>query len=93
MRAKLSIYPLTTTETQLDFSGTYEPPLGVLGGAFDAIVSHRIAEASCIGLCPTVAGHLRTALEQASLGTFKAEMWLLRGRVELKNKLSFSIPI
>jgi hypothetical protein len=28
MQGELSVYPLTSTETQLDFSGTYEPPLG-----------------------------------------------------------------
>ena len=26
MKAELSIYPLTATETQMDFSGLYEPP-------------------------------------------------------------------
>src|SRR5580698_531800 len=28
MQGELSIYPLTGRETQLDFSGTYEPPFG-----------------------------------------------------------------
>ncbi len=46
MDAVLSIYPLTSTETQLDFSGSYEPPLAALGAALDAVVGHRIAEAS-----------------------------------------------
>jgi hypothetical protein len=46
MRADLSIYPLTVTETQLDFLGHYEPPFGVLGKAINAIVGYRIAEAS-----------------------------------------------
>src|SRR5450755_4591327 len=31
MEAELSIYPLTATETQLDFSGLYEPPFGAVG--------------------------------------------------------------
>jgi hypothetical protein len=29
MKAELSIYPLTSTETQLDLGGLYEPPLGL----------------------------------------------------------------
>jgi hypothetical protein len=39
-------YPLTATETQLDFWGIYEPPLGAVGKAMNAIIGHRIAEAS-----------------------------------------------
>ena len=38
MKAELSVYPLTATETQLDFVGRYEPPLGIVGGALDATV-------------------------------------------------------
>ena len=33
MKADLSIYPLTATETQLDFLGLYEPPFGAVGKA------------------------------------------------------------
>lgn len=59
MDAQLSIYPLTATETQLDFLGHYEPPLGILGGAVDAIVGHRIAQASVHRLVADVASYLR----------------------------------
>jgi hypothetical protein len=31
MKADLYIYPLTATETQLNFKGVYEPPLGPFG--------------------------------------------------------------
>jgi hypothetical protein len=31
MKAELSIYALTVTETQLDFRGVYEPPFGAVG--------------------------------------------------------------
>ncbi len=62
MKGELSIYPLTATETQLDFSGVYEPPLGILGSAVNALVGHRIAESSVHRFVADVAGHLRTTL-------------------------------
>jgi hypothetical protein len=46
MKAELAVYPLTATETQVDFWGVYEPPFGTVGKAINAIVGHRIAEAS-----------------------------------------------
>lgn len=64
MRAELSVYPLTPTETQLDFSGVYEPPLGTLGSAMNAIIGHRIAEVSVHRFVTEVAEYLRTALAQ-----------------------------
>jgi len=62
MKAELSIYPLTATETQLDFSGLYEPPLGVVGKAMNALVGYRIAEASVHRFVSDVAGYLRKTL-------------------------------
>jgi hypothetical protein len=62
MKAELSIYPLTATETQLDFLGVYEPPLGALGKAMNAIVGHRIAEVSVHRFVSDVAGYLRQTL-------------------------------
>ncbi|HTW63103.1 MAG TPA: hypothetical protein VME17_00745 [Bryobacteraceae bacterium] len=62
MKAELSIYPLTASETQLDFSGLYEPPFGAVGKAMNAIVGHRIAEVSVHRFVADVAGYLRTAL-------------------------------
>jgi hypothetical protein len=62
MKAEISIYPLTSTETQVDFLGTYEPPLGALGKAMNAIVGHRIAEASVHRFVGDVAGYLRQAI-------------------------------
>lgn len=59
MDAELSIYPLTATETQLDFLGRYEPPLGALGKAINAIVGHRIAEAAVHRFVRDVAEYLR----------------------------------
>jgi hypothetical protein len=62
MKAELAIYPLTATETQLDFRGQYEPPLGWLGSAVNALAGHRIAEASVHRFVNEVAGFLRATL-------------------------------
>jgi hypothetical protein len=59
MRGRLSVYPLSGTETQLDFHGRYEPPLGAVGTALDAMVGHRIAEASVHRFITDVASWLR----------------------------------
>ena len=62
MKADLSIYPITATETQLDFDGFYEPPLGPLGKAMNAIVGHRIAEVCVHRFVNDVAEYLRKTL-------------------------------
>jgi hypothetical protein len=59
MDGVLAIYPLTATETQLDFLGRYDPPLSVIGEAMDALVGHRIAEASVHRFVADVAHCLR----------------------------------
>jgi len=59
MSSVLTIYPLTATETQLDFLGRYDPPLGVVGDAMDALVGRRIAEASVHRFITDVAQYLR----------------------------------
>ncbi len=46
MQAELSAWPLSSTETQLEITGSYRPPLGTVGTAIDAALGHRIAEAS-----------------------------------------------
>jgi hypothetical protein len=62
MNGELSIYPLTPTETQLDFCGVYEPPFGAVGKTMNAIVGHRIAEVSVHRFVSDVAGYLRKTL-------------------------------
>jgi hypothetical protein len=62
MKGTLSVYPLTSKETQLDFAGSYEPPLGPLGSAIDAAVGHRIAESSVHRFVTDVAAFLRRNL-------------------------------
>lgn len=46
MNATLDVYALGASETQLDLSGEYRPPLGVAGAVFDAVLGHRVAEAA-----------------------------------------------
>ncbi len=62
MKAELAIYPLTATETQLDLKGNYQPPLGALGSAIDAVVGHRIADASVHRFLTDVASYLKNTL-------------------------------
>ena len=62
MKAELNIYPLTRTETQLDFSGSYDPPMGALGELLNAVAGHRIADASVHRFVSAVADHLRRTL-------------------------------
>lgn len=62
MNGELSVYPLTATETQLDFFGVYEPPFGVVGKTMNAIIGHRIAEVSVHRFVNDVAGYLRQNL-------------------------------
>jgi len=59
MNADLALYPITATETQLDFKGLYEPPFGPLGKAVNALVGHRIAEASIHRFVSELAEYLR----------------------------------
>jgi len=65
MNAELSIYPLTATETQLDFAGQYEPPAGALGGVIDSVLGHRIAEVSVHRFVTDIAAYLRLSLEES----------------------------
>jgi len=62
MKGELSVYPLTSTETQLDFSGVYEPPFGAVGKTMNAVLGHRIAELSVHRFVNDVAAYLRQAL-------------------------------
>lgn len=62
MTAELALYRLTGTETQLDFCGFYQPPLGALGNAINALAGRRIAEASVHRFLENVATYLKTTL-------------------------------
>lgn len=62
MHATLAFYALTESETQLELEGTYEPPLGLLGKAVDAVIGRRIADASVLRFIQEVAARLREEL-------------------------------
>ncbi|HEX6210811.1 MAG TPA: hypothetical protein VF136_08545 [Methylomirabilota bacterium] len=62
MSAQLAVYPLTSTETQLDFLGRYEPPLSIVGDVMNAVVGHRVAEASVHRFVADIAHYLREQL-------------------------------
>jgi hypothetical protein len=65
MMATIDAYPLTATETQLELQGKYRPPLGLVGNAADALVGHRIAEASVHRFIEQVAAQLNSELSGA----------------------------
>ena len=62
MKAEVSVYPITATETQIDFHGSYDPPMGALGTAMNAVAGHRIAEASVHRFVRDVATYLRETI-------------------------------
>jgi hypothetical protein len=69
MTATLSMFPLSSTETQLELEGSYTVPLGKLGATFDATLGHRLAEASVNRFIQEVARWLRDALAKPATAT------------------------
>lgn len=68
MDATLSVYPLSAHETQLQLDGHYRPPLGVVGNAIDAVVGHRLAEASVLRFVNDVAALINRELGATAAG-------------------------
>ena len=62
MTGSLWAYALSPRETQLELTGSYDPPLGLLGDAIDAIALHRIADESVRRFVTDVASYLRAEL-------------------------------
>lgn len=46
LEADIEVAPLGERRTQLSISGTYDPPLGLLGRVADRALLHRVAEAA-----------------------------------------------
>jgi hypothetical protein len=65
MIAHLDIYALGSQETQLDLEGVYDPPLGVIGDAGDAIAAHAVAETAVRRFVEEVGAYLRDHLAAA----------------------------
>ncbi|MFN0246968.1 MAG: hypothetical protein ACKV2T_08660 [Kofleriaceae bacterium] len=59
LRATLSMYPLSPTETQLELSGVYEPPMGAFGDAIDVIAMRDRARESVQRFVDDTAAWLR----------------------------------
>jgi hypothetical protein len=66
MSAEVSIWPLTSTETQLEIEGDYRPPLGAVGNLLDAALGHRVADASVHRFLDDIVEQLRRELPKAS---------------------------
>jgi hypothetical protein len=62
MRGECLVYPLSSSETQIELQGHYQPPFGALGGALDAVAGHRVAEASIHRFVRAVVERLRHEL-------------------------------
>jgi hypothetical protein len=73
MKGTLLVYALTPTETQLDFAGIYDPPLGIVGEAIDALILHRVvAEAAALHFVQDIAAYLRVELTHRPLSYLPA---------------------
>jgi hypothetical protein len=68
MQATLSLYALSANETQIDLDGRYQPPMGTIGNVVDALVGHRVAEASVLRFVQDVAAHLNAELARDAHG-------------------------
>jgi len=62
MHATLRAYPLSSEETQLELTGTYDPPGGVLGEVADRVFGHRVAQATAHRFLEDVASRLSEEL-------------------------------
>jgi hypothetical protein len=59
MQARLEAWPIGPCETLVELAGEYKPPLGILGGAADAMFGHRLAEASVATFLENVLSQIR----------------------------------
>lgn len=60
-RGTLSVEEVTGNYCRLDLDGKYEPPLGIAGVVFDAVLGHRIA----VGAARQLLDEIRVGLELA----------------------------
>lgn len=62
MRAQLSAWPTLSSETQLEIEGDYQPPFRGLGNTLDAVILHRVAQASVHRFLEDVIAQIRREL-------------------------------
>jgi len=62
MAAELEVAPLGDSITQVTLSGTYDPPLGLVGRSLDALLLHRLAEATVRAFLGRVTAALATEI-------------------------------
>ena len=68
MEATLAIYPLSAHETQIELDGRYRPPLGAVGNVIDAVVGHRLAQASVLRFVQDIATRINRELGATNAG-------------------------
>lgn len=62
MTGAVQLAPAAPGHTALTFEGTYDPPLGIVGDAIDALGMHRLAETSVARLIHDLGAFLRSEL-------------------------------
>lgn len=65
MAGDLSLTPISFADTRIAFEGAYTPPFSRVGQALDALIGHRIAEASVQRLVDDLVAQLRRELPGA----------------------------
>jgi hypothetical protein len=76
MQADLEIEPLGEDQSQLRFSGSYDPPLGALGRKLDRLLLHQLAEATVRALLKQLVEALQTepAVKLASFSSSESSL-------------------
>jgi hypothetical protein len=62
-RGTLSVEDVGGNFSRLDLDGAYDPPLGIVGAAFDAVVGHRIAVAGARQLLEEIKNGMELAFQ------------------------------
>lgn len=69
MLADLEITPLGTDQSQLRLSGSYDPPLGLIGRQLDRLLLHQLAEATVRALLSQLVAALQEPAPKGGSGT------------------------
>jgi hypothetical protein len=69
MHARLEAWPIGPNETLVEIEGEYTPPFSILGGAADAVLGHRIAQASISRFVEDLLAQIRREVEAPQVST------------------------